>query len=69
MQAAISAEIEPQVLEIYHELRKRKGIAVARVEQGTCRGCQIALPASNLQQVKSGNLVRCNTCERILYLA
>lgn len=68
-QAAASAVIDSQVLEVYHELRKRKGIAVARVEQGTCRGCQIALPASDLRQVRSGNLVRCSSCERILFLA
>ena len=64
-----SAGIDPRTLEIYRELRKRKGTAIARVEQGTCRGCQIALPASVLQQVRTGNLVRCSSCERILVLA
>lgn len=68
-QGTLSAEIESQLLEVYHELRKRKGIAIARVEQGTCRGCQIALPVSDLHQVRSGNLVRCSSCERILFLA
>ncbi len=64
-----SAGIDPQTLEVYRELRKRKGTAIARVEQGTCRGCQIALPVSDLQQVRSGSLVRCDSCERILFLA
>ncbi len=63
------AEIEPQAIEVYLELRKQKGTAVARVEQGTCRGCQIALPSMELQQARSGNLVRCSSCGRILFLA
>ncbi len=63
-----SAGIDPRTLEVYRELRKRKGTAIARVEQGTCRGCQIALPVSDLQQARSGSLVRCDSCERILFL-
>lgn len=65
----LSAEIEPQAIEVYLELRKQKGTAIARVEQGTCRGCQIALPTTELQQARSGNLVRCSSCGRILFLA
>lgn len=65
----LSAEIEPQAIEVYLELIKQKGTAVAKVEQGTCRGCQIALPTSELQQARSGNLVRCSSCGRILFLA
>jgi predicted nucleic acid-binding Zn-ribbon protein len=65
----ISAEIEPRLIDVYHQLRKRKGTAIARVEQGTCRGCQIALPTTELQQVRSGSLVYCSSCGRILFLA
>ena len=65
----LSTEIEPQLIEVYHQLRKQKGTAIARVEQGTCRGCQIALPTTELQQARSGRLVRCSSCGRILYLA
>lgn len=65
----LAKEIDPQTLEVYHELKKQKGIAVARVEQGICRGCRISLPVTELQRVKSGGLVRCGSCGRILYLA
>ncbi len=60
--------IDATALEIYRELRKRKGTAVARIEQGTCLGCRITLPNSDLQQAKSGRLVKCSSCGRILYL-
>jgi len=63
------AEIDPQVIEVYHGLRKQKGTAIAKVEQGMCRGCQIALPTSELQQARGGSLVRCSSCGRILFLA
>ena len=65
----LSAEIDPQAIEVYHGLRKQRGTAMAKVEQGMCRGCRIALPTSELQQARSGNLVRCSSCGRILFLA
>lgn len=65
----LSAEIDPQAIEVYHGLRKQKGTAIAKVEQGTCRGCQIALPTTELQQARGGGLVRCSSCGRILFLA
>ena len=64
----MSAEIEPRAIEVYERLRKSKGQAVARVEQGICRGCRISLPFSDLQQAKGGSLVPCSSCGRILYL-
>jgi predicted nucleic acid-binding Zn-ribbon protein len=53
----------------YEQLRSRKGTAVAKVEQGTCRGCQIALTTTELQKARGGGLVRCGSCGRILFLA
>ena len=65
----LSAKIDPQAIELYHKLRKQKGTAVAKVEQGICRGCQISLPTTELQQARSGSLVQCSSCGRILFLA
>jgi len=65
----VTAEIDPQSIEVYQELKKQRGIAVARVEQGICRGCRISLPITELQQARSGSLVRCSSCGRILFLA
>jgi len=65
---ALAAETDAQVLALYDKLRKNKGWAVARVEQGICHGCRISLPSSELQQARSGALVQCGSCSRILYL-
>ena len=65
----LTAGIDPQAIEVYHELKRQRGTAVARVEQGICRGCRILLPVTELQRTRSGNLVRCSSCGRILFLA
>lgn len=67
-QQELATAIETNTLALYRHLRTQKGAAVARVEQGICRGCRISLPASELQQSRSGNLVQCSSCGRILYL-
>jgi uncharacterized protein len=65
----LASEVDPQVLKIYEELKKQKGTSVAKVEQGICLGCRISLPVNELQQVRSGSMVRCSSCGRILFLA
>jgi predicted nucleic acid-binding Zn-ribbon protein len=65
----LSAEIEPETIEFYQQLRKGKGTAVARVEQGICRGCRISLPTTDLQRARGNKLVHCSSCGRILFLA
>ena len=64
----LSAEVDPQAVVLYQELRKQKGQAVARVEQGVCRGCRISLPTTELQRVRGDSLVQCSSCGRILFL-
>ncbi len=64
----LSAEIDPQTVELYQELKKQKGQAIAKVEQGICRGCRILLPTTELQQARSDSLVQCSSCGRILFL-
>ena len=68
-QQLLSAQIDPGEIKFYQELKKQKGTAVAKVEQGICFGCRISLSTTALQQVRSGNLVRCSNCGRILFLA
>ena len=67
----LTPKVEKPTLDLYHALRqKRQGRAIAKVEQGICQGCRIALPMSEMQRVKTGqNIVQCGSCERILYLS
>ncbi|MDD5509551.1 MAG: C4-type zinc ribbon domain-containing protein [Dehalococcoidales bacterium] len=66
--ASLAAAIEPAALGVYHDLRKRRGTAVAGVEQGICRGCRISLSSAQMQRVRSGGLIECTSCGRILFL-
>jgi len=66
---SLLAEIDPQAVELYHKLRRQKGRAVAKVEQGICGSCRISLPITDLQRTRSGNLVQCSSCGRILFQA
>ena len=63
------ARIDPQIVSLYEELKRQKGTAVAKVDQGMCRGCQILLPAVKLKQARSESLEQCSSCGRILFLA
>jgi predicted nucleic acid-binding Zn-ribbon protein len=64
----LSGRLDSEMIELYQDLKKRKGQAVAKVEQGVCRGCRILLPTTELQRARSDNLVRCSSCGRILFL-
>ena len=61
--------IDPAAVTTYQSLKKQKGTAVARVEGGLCDRCRITLPVSEMQQVRTGKLVRCGSCGRILFLS
>ena len=65
----LSTDIDHQVIELYQKLRNEKGTAIAKVEQGICSGCRISLPTTDLQRVRSGSVVQCSSCGRILFLA
>lgn len=66
---AMAALIEPEILEFYNQLKAKKGLAVSKIEQGMCCGCRISLSTAELQRVRTGQVVECSSCHRILYLA
>ncbi|MBA7648328.1 hypothetical protein ES703_56114 [subsurface metagenome] len=66
----LAARIDGVSLELYHDLRRRQGRAVAKVEQGMCQGCRLVLSMNELQRARMGQeLVQCSSCQRILYLS
>jgi len=65
----VVATIEPSHFELYRLVSARKqGYAVARIEQARCQGCRITLSMSDMTRARSGDLVQCDSCGRILYL-
>jgi predicted nucleic acid-binding Zn-ribbon protein len=65
----LTAQIEPNALDLYERIKQQKKLAVAKVEQGICCACHISLSASILQKARSGQSVQCGTCGRILFIS
>jgi len=65
---ALRHSLDPPLNRMYDDLKKHKKLAVARATQGTCSVCRIQLPSTDLQKARSGSIVPCSSCGRILYL-
>jgi predicted nucleic acid-binding Zn-ribbon protein len=63
-----SSRISKTSLELYTDVQARRGEAVVKVERGMCQGCRLTLPVNEWQRVRSGALVQCSSCSRMLYL-
>jgi hypothetical protein len=59
-------QLDSEALDTYERVKLSRGQAVAKVERGECQGCHIAVPTSQWQRVKAGDLIQCNSCSRIL---
>jgi predicted nucleic acid-binding Zn-ribbon protein len=68
--AAASAAIPADLLALYEELRARLGgIGAARLVRGSCTGCHLALPATEVDRIKREPpdvVIRCDQCGRVL---
>jgi uncharacterized protein len=64
----IAATVRPDVLKRYSAIRMRRGIALAPVVSGTCRGCNMNIPPQLFNVLQRGNSVEsCPYCHRIIY--
>lgn len=65
----IAPLIDPDVLEVYDRIRSsHSGIGVARLEDGVCSACHLALSPAERSEVAKESLPRCIHCGRILVL-
>ena len=68
--AEATASIPPDLLSLYEQLRARLGgIGAARLVRGSCSGCHLALPATEVDRIKREPpdvVIRCDQCGRIL---
>jgi hypothetical protein len=64
----LRSQINPVALQLYEGTKLTKGQAIVRVEQGRCQGCHVTLPMTEWRRARSGELVQCGNCGRILYL-
>jgi len=65
----LAGKIDEDSLGRFERLFKSKGdAAVVAFEHGVCTGCHMKVTTATAAQVKTGKeIVRCDTCGRILY--
>lgn len=69
--AQILPTLHPEVIELYEDLRARKGgVAVGALENGTCRACGLPLSPMQRDEIKRSDdpIIRCENCRRLLVI-
>ena len=65
----IAAEVPADLLALYDQIRKTKGVGAAMLRAGRCEGCHLSLNAADLSVIRTAapdEVVRCEECRRIL---
>jgi hypothetical protein len=64
----VSKKIPVVLYRRYENIRSKRPVAIARLVEGTCRGCHLAIPPMMLQRLRqTGELEQCPSCRRIIY--
>ncbi|MFN7130874.1 MAG: zinc ribbon domain-containing protein [Myxococcales bacterium] len=65
----LASKVEKPLLARYETIRKRRGTALAKVEGGVCRGCQMRLPPQLYHTLLTGTVIeQCPSCQRLVYV-
>lgn len=59
-------DVEPDFMERYRTIKRHSVPPLAQLYGDQCGGCNMSLPSSISRKVKSGELVECETCGRLL---
>jgi uncharacterized protein len=65
----VAAEVPADLLALYDQIRKTKGVGAAMLRAGRCEGCHLSLNAADLNVIRGSapdEVVRCEECRRIL---
>lgn len=65
---AIAKKIPVVLYRRYENIRAKRPVAIARLVEGTCRGCHLAIPPMMFQRLRqTGEIDQCPSCRRIIY--
>ncbi len=63
---ALEGTVDKDLMAEYLAIRKHTIPPVARLQYGQCSGCNTSLPSATLSKIRSGQLVECETCGRMI---
>lgn len=66
--SATRDEMGAETAALYDDLVRSKAVAVVKVEGGRCKGCNLTVPTGQWQRARSGEVVQCPSCNRIIYV-
>src|SRR5437763_1247286 len=64
---AARTAIDPDLLRHYERVSKFRGSGLAEVREQKCTGCSVFLRPQTYNEVRSGKMIYCDSCQRILY--
>lgn len=64
---AARSAIDEDVLRHYDRVSKFRGSGIAEVRDQKCMGCSVVLRPQTYNEVRSGKLIYCDSCQRVLY--
>ncbi|HEV2438606.1 MAG TPA: C4-type zinc ribbon domain-containing protein [bacterium] len=65
----LAAAVEPRLFKKYESIAAQEGgVGMVGIVGGFCGGCHNDVPARFVSRVRSGDVVTCERCHRILYL-
>ena len=64
---AARSAADPDMLRHYDRVTKFRGSGLAEVRDQKCTGCSVVLRPQIYNEVRSGRLIYCDSCQRILY--
>jgi len=65
----VAADVPADLLGLYDQIRKSKGVGAAMLRAGRCEGCHLSLNTVDLNVIRNSpadEVVRCEECRRIL---
>ena len=64
---SLRSGIDPDLLRHFERVSKFRGSGIAEVRGQKCMGCQVMLRPQTFNDVRSGQIVMCESCQRILF--